>query len=87
MPKYLIIITGNTLSGEPVSITAHADHIVVNDVSFHFFDSIKNLNNDNRPSDWHPITFIDYFNLNILWQSDGFCGHLAYVKVSKGEKK
>lgn len=82
MPKYLIIITGNTLSGEPVSVTAHADHISMGEGLFCYTEDICS-----RKGGWHDIIFNDYFNLNILWQSDGFCGHLAYVKVSKGEKK
>ena len=73
MEKYLILVSGTTKNNEPVSATVHAGDISIAGTYFSYWNDWKRVN----------LSFEDYQILNILWQSDGFCGHLAKINMGK----
>ena len=77
MDKYLIQITGTNKYGKPVQLNANADDISITSNYFSYWD------NWNRQT----ISYYDYYNINVSWQSDGFCGHLTKIIMEKGETK
>jgi hypothetical protein len=77
MNKYLIQITGTSKYGKPVQLNANADDISITSNYFSYWD------NWNRQT----ISFYDYYNINVSWQSDGFSGHLAKIIMGKEQTK